>query len=56
LAQFPYLVEPDLTFESAAAPDSVLRPMVGALAAGVVLLGPSLAYLYRVFKMPRPHG
>ena len=55
LAQFPYLVEPDLTFESAAAPDSVLRPMTVALAAGVVLLGPSLAYLYRVFKAPRAH-
>ncbi len=54
LAQFPYLVEPDLTFASAAAPDSVLRPMVVALAAGVVLLGPSLAYLYHVFKAPRP--
>ena len=55
LAQFPYLVEPDLTFASAAAPDSVLRPMVVALAAGVVLLGPSLAYLYHVFKAPRAH-
>jgi cytochrome d ubiquinol oxidase subunit II len=53
LAQFPYLVEPDLTFESAAAPDSVLRPIVVALAAGVVVLGPSLAYLYHVFKAPR---
>ena len=56
LAQLPYLVEPDLTFESAAAPESVLRPLVVALAAGVVLLGPSLAYLYRVFKAPSPHG
>jgi cytochrome bd ubiquinol oxidase subunit II len=53
LAQLPYLIEPDLTFASAAAPDSVLRPMVVALAAGVALLGPSLAYLYRVFKAPR---
>ena len=54
-AQFPFLVEPDLTFESAAAPAGVLRALVVALAAGVVLLGPSLAYLYRVFK-GRPHA
>ena len=50
LAQFPFLIEPDLTFESAAAPGSVLRPMLVALAAGVVVLGPALAYLFRVFK------
>jgi cytochrome d ubiquinol oxidase subunit II len=57
LAQFPFLIEPDLTFESAAAPVSVLRPLLVALAAGVVVLGPSLAYLFRVFKgvqWPRP--
>jgi cytochrome d ubiquinol oxidase subunit II len=57
LAQFPFLIEPDLTFESAAAPASVLRPLLVALAAGVVVLGPSLAYLFRVFKgvqWPRP--
>jgi len=57
LAQFPFLIEPDLTFESAAAPGSVLRPLLAALAAGVVVLGPALAYLFRVFKgvkWPRP--
>ncbi len=57
LAQFPFLIEPDLTFESAAAPGSVLRPLLVALAAGVVVLGPALAYLFRVFKgvqWPRP--
>ena len=57
LAQFPFLIEPDLTFESAAAPASVLRPMLLALAVGAVVLGPALAYLFRVFKgvqWPRP--
>jgi len=57
LAQFPFLIEPDLTFESAAAPVSVLRPLAIALAVGAVVLGPSLAYLFRVFKgvqWPRP--
>lgn len=50
LAQFPVLVEPNVTLASAAAPDRVLRLLVAMLAAGVVVLGPSLAYLYRVFK------
>jgi len=57
LGQFPFLIEPDLTFESAAAPASVLRPMLMALAVGAVVLGPALAYLFRVFKgvqWPRP--
>lgn len=52
LAQFPYLIEPDLTFANAAAPNSVLRMLVIALAAGALLLFPSLWYLYRVFKAP----
>jgi cytochrome d ubiquinol oxidase subunit II len=49
-AQFPYLVEPDLTFANAAAPDSVLRVLLGALAFGALLLFPSLWYLFHVFK------
>ena len=59
LAQFPFLIEPDLTFASAAAPGSVLRPLLVALAAGVVVLGPALVYLFRVFKTSpgtRPHA
>ena len=52
LAQFPFLIEPDLTFANSAAPDSVLRALVEALAAGTVLLFPSLWYLYRIFKKP----
>jgi cytochrome d ubiquinol oxidase subunit II len=52
LAQFPYLIGPDLTFANAAAPDSVLRVLIGALAAGAALLFPSLWYLFRVFKTP----
>jgi cytochrome d ubiquinol oxidase subunit II len=50
LAQFPYLVEPDLTFTNSAAPDNVLRLVLIALSAGAVLLFPSLWYLFRVFK------
>ena len=49
-SQFPYLVEPNLTFANASAPDSVLRVLLGALALGALLLFPSLYYLFRVFK------
>jgi cytochrome d ubiquinol oxidase subunit II len=52
LAQFPLLIGPDLTFANSAAPDSVLRVLVKALAAGAILLFPSLWYLYRIFKNP----
>ncbi len=52
LAQFPFVIGPDLTFANSAAPDSVLRALVEALAAGTVLLFPSLWYLYRIFKKP----
>jgi cytochrome d ubiquinol oxidase subunit II len=54
LAQFPFLVGPDLTFEGAAAPDTVLRPLVITLGAGGVVTVPALAYLLRVFKAPAP--
>ena len=50
LAQFPHLVEPDLTITSAAAPQITLQLLLGALAAGAVLLFPSYYYLIRVFK------
>lgn len=49
-SQFPCIVEPNLTFANASAPDSVLRVLLGALAMGALLLFPSLFYLYRVFK------
>ena len=50
LAQFPHLVEPDLTITSAAAPQITLQLLLGALAAGAILLFPSYYYLIRVFK------
>ena len=49
-AQYPCLVEPDITISSAAAPPVTLRLLAGALAAGAVLLFPSLYYPFRVFK------
>lgn len=49
-AQYPYLVEPDITVESAAAPPITLQLLLGALTAGAILLFPSYYYLFRVFK------
>ena len=50
VSQLPYLVPPDLRVEDSAAPDTTLRLLLVALALGLVVLVPSLRYLYRVFK------
>ena len=50
LAQAPYLVPPDLTITSAAAPRSVLLPLIAALGAGLALVVPSFLLLFGVFK------
>ena len=50
LAQYPYLVTPDLTFSNVAAPDAVLRPTLIILGVGGVMLVPAFWYLYAVFK------
>ena len=49
-AQYPHVVEPDLTIFSAAAPAVTLELLLAALAAGALLLFPSYYYLIRVFK------
>jgi cytochrome d ubiquinol oxidase subunit II len=50
MAQRPYLIAPDVTIESAAAPAATLGLLVLIVGAGSLLLLPSLYYLYRVFK------
>lgn len=50
LAQYPYLVVPDLTVTGARTASATLGLLVWALAAGAVLLFPSFLYLYWVFK------
>jgi cytochrome d ubiquinol oxidase subunit II len=50
MAQYPLLVPPDLTIERAAAPDTTLRLVLITLAAGGVVLLPSLWYLFQIFK------
>jgi cytochrome d ubiquinol oxidase subunit II len=50
LRQYPYVLPPTLTIESAAAPDRTLTLVLAALALGLVILVPSLGYLFGVFK------
>ncbi len=52
-AQYPYLVVPDVTLASAAAPERTLVLLLGALAAGATVLLPSLWLLFRIFKRPQ---
>ena len=49
-AQAPWLVPPDLTVTGSAAPPVTQRLVLIGLAGGSVLLGPSLWYLFRLFK------
>lgn len=50
LAQYPYIVYPDITLFSAAAPDPTLRFILYSTPLGMAVLLPSLWYLFRVFK------
>lgn len=50
MGQLPYLVVPDITVASSAAPRITHVLVLAALAGGVVVLFPSLALLYHVFK------
>jgi cytochrome bd ubiquinol oxidase subunit II len=50
LAQYPFLVPPDISIMQAAAPQSVIRPVLGGTAIGLLILVPSFLYLLRVFK------
>jgi cytochrome d ubiquinol oxidase subunit II len=53
LVQTPYVLPPTMTIRAAAAPRVTLELLLGALAAGAVLLLPALAYLFRTFATER---
>ena len=53
LAQYPYLVPPTHAIRDAAAPRETLELLLVALAAGAVILVPSLVYLFRTFAEVR---
>ncbi len=50
IAQYPYLIYPDVTVQSAAGHPATLRFVLWTLPFGMALLLPSLGYLFRVFK------
>jgi cytochrome bd ubiquinol oxidase subunit II len=56
VSQYPYLVPPDLSIEGAAAPAATLRLVPIVLGLGIVVLLPSLVYLFRVFKAAPSHS
>ena len=49
-AQYPFLVPPTIDVAAAKAPDGALWFLLGSIGAGAVLLVPSLAYLFYLFK------
>lgn len=49
-AQYPYLLQPQLTIAAAAAPATTLRAMLISLVVGAALLVPSLAVLFTLFQ------
>jgi cytochrome d ubiquinol oxidase subunit II len=46
----PWLLPGALTLEAAAAPPTILRPVLWALALGAGVLVPSFVWLFAVFK------
>jgi cytochrome d ubiquinol oxidase subunit II len=50
VAQYPYMLPPDLTIAGAAAPKVTLELVLIVLGLGAIVLFPSLYYLFRVFK------
>jgi cytochrome d ubiquinol oxidase subunit II len=53
LAQDPYLLPPELTLEEAAAGDATLAAVVIAVGLGMLILAPSLWFLYRLVLQGR---
>lgn len=50
LAQWPYIMYPDLTLMDAKAPDATIRFVLQIVPVGMIVLVPSLWLLFRVFK------
>ncbi|MFT5429511.1 MAG: cytochrome d ubiquinol oxidase subunit II [Myxococcota bacterium] len=53
MSMYPFILVDDLRISEAAAPNSVLLPVLIALACGLVVLIPSFLLLYRLFSRPR---
>jgi cytochrome bd ubiquinol oxidase subunit II len=53
VAQYPYILVPDVTIEEAATGRATLQAMLVALGVGALFLVPALVYLYRLFQGSR---
>jgi cytochrome d ubiquinol oxidase subunit II len=54
VAQWPYLIVPDVTVDNAASPASVLGPMLIVSLLGLMVLLPSLWYLFSIVERSAP--
>lgn len=54
LAQYPYLIVPDLTYQNASASDAMLKVALITYGFGAIVLVPSLALLFALFKGHNP--
>lgn len=54
VAQYPVLLPPHVTVSDAAGGQTVLAAVLGALAAGSIVLVPSLLWLFVVFQRSQP--
>lgn len=54
LSQYPYIIPPQFTIANSANEPSVILTLIIAIACGLVILIPSLYYLFSVFKLPYP--
>ena len=55
VAQYPFMLPPDLTIGGAAAPKVTLELVLIAVGLGAIVLFPSLYYLFKIFKS-KPEG
>lgn len=54
LSQVPYIIPPDVTIDNAANEPNVILTLMIATGIGMVILLPSLYYLFSVFKLSYP--
>lgn len=54
LSQYPYVIPPQATIANSANEPSVILMLLITIACGLVILLPSLYYLFSVFKLPYP--
>ncbi|UCF80701.1 MAG: cytochrome d ubiquinol oxidase subunit II [Acidobacteriota bacterium] len=55
-AQYPALIPPVITVETARGPDAVLEAVLWGIVAGSLIMVPSLVYLFYLFKWKRAAG